>query len=133
MIMRSAHGWQLILADLSLILFLVTLTALVSSSSDEAQSRGSEPYVAPAQALFRQVEGGPGLSEWLAEQAADPRAALTIIARHGAGDRDAVWQEAEALAQSAEDKGVAVRVVITKGEASDVYASLAYDAPELER
>lgn len=133
MIMRSAHGWQLILADLSLILFLVTLTALVSSSAEDAERLGSEPYVAPAQALFRQVEGGPNLAEWLSEQAADPRATLTIIAQHGEGERVNVWREAEALARSAETTGVPVRVVISSGASSDVYASLAYDAPDRDR
>lgn len=137
MIMRSSHGWQLILADLSLILFLVTLTALVGTSIEDIEeaetgapdSLPNSPHVAPAQALFRKVEGGPDLGEWLGEQAADPRATLTIIAQHNEADRDAVWQEAQNWAQTARGSKVAVRVVITRAEASDLYASLAYDAP----
>lgn len=143
---HSAQGWQLILADLSLILFLVTLTALVTSSSDEEAAdeqanRGKSdvkdtpnvapyvaPYVAPAQALFRQVEGGPDLGEWLSEQPLDPRATLTILARTSAGDEDAIWQEAQGLANDAQKSGVAVRVVIAGGDKSEVYASLAYDS-----
>lgn len=130
MILRSAHGWQLILADLSLILFLVTLTALVSSSGDGAGKAASGPYVAPAQALFRKVEGGPDLGEWLSEQAEDPRAALTIIAHYAEADKDAIWQEAQNWAGSAQDAGVSVRVVITRAETSTIYASLAYDTPD---
>lgn len=129
MLVRSTHGWQLILADLSLILFLVTLTALVSSSSEETQTLNNSPYVAPAQALYRKVEGGPELGEWLLEQPLDPRTTLTIIAQHTPGDRDAIWQEAEGLAQIARTSEVAVRVVITSADESDLYASLAYDAP----
>lgn len=137
MILRPVHGWQLILADLSLILFLVTLTALVNSSSDVERSPvtrpTSDPHVAPAQALFRKFEGGPDLREWISEQAADPRATLTIIAQHSEADRESVWRDARGLAQSVKDTGVPVRVVITTGERSDVYASLAYDAPDPER
>ncbi|UAB78719.1 hypothetical protein INR77_03055 [Erythrobacter sp. SCSIO 43205] len=136
MIVRSAHGWQLILADLSLILFLVTLSALVSSSmggADEAQGSASGPYVAPAQALYRKVEGGPDLDEWLSEQVDDPRAALTIIAHHSSGERDAVWEKALTWAELAQQEKVPVRVVINEADNSEIYASLAYDAPELER
>ena len=137
MILRPVHGWQLILADLSLILFLVTLTALVNSSSDEERRDATrptgDPQVAPAQALFRHVEGGPDLREWINEQTADPRATLTIIAQHTDADRERVWRDARGLAQSVKDTGVPVRVVITKGGRNDVYASLAYDAPDLER
>lgn len=137
MILRPVHGWQLILADLSLILFLVTLTALVNSSSDEerrpATRPTSDPQVAPAQALFRHVEGGPDLREWINEQTVDPRATLTIIAQHTDADREKVWRDTRGLAQSVKDTGVPVRVVITKGGRNDVYASLAYDAPDFER
>ncbi len=133
MILRSNHGWQLILADLSLILFLVTLTALVRSSSEDEKELGVDAYVAPAQALFRQVDGGPTLADWLSEQPDDPRATLTIIAQHAANDRDTVWQAAQALAQSVQGSGVPVRVVIAGADKSDLYASLAYDTPATER
>lgn len=133
MIMRPNHGWQLILADLSLILFLLTLTALVRSSSEDETQTGADPYLAPAQALFRQIDGGPTLADWLNEQPIDPRATLTIIAQHSASDRDAIWQAAEALARSAQGSRVPVRVVITRAQKSDLYASLAYDTPAPEQ
>lgn len=135
---RSSHSWQLILADLALILFLVTLTALVSTSPDSDDSSRDKakpsPYVAPAQALFRQIEGGPSLSDWLDEQPRDPRAALTIIAQHkGPSDKDQIWQKARAMAGSVEGTGVAVRVVITRADSADIYASLAFDTPNIAR
>ena len=125
------HSWQLVLADLALILFLVTLTALVNSSSkiDDPLTRVS--YVAPAQALFRPTLRGPTLAEWLTEQSADPRLTLTIIAQHSSDDRELIWDNAQFLAASVAGSDIGVRVVITQAEQSDLYASLAYDEPDL--
>lgn len=132
MMSRESHGWQLVLADLSLILFLVTLTALVNTSSENPASVTRAPYVAPAQALFRPTSRGPSLAEWLAEQSPDPRTTLTIIAQHSGDDQALAWQNAQLMAASVAQSDVAVRVVIMRGEQSDLYASLAYDEPELK-
>lgn len=132
---KGSNGWQLVLADLSLILFLVTLTALVNTSSETGESPEPATFVAPAhiaasQALFRPTSRGPSLAQWLAEQPADPRATLTIIARHSGDDKDLMWDNAQMMAASVAQSGVPVRVIITKGDESDLYASLAYDEPE---
>lgn len=135
MIARGSQGWQLVLADLALILFLVTLAMLA-----HAQERGGEgvdrqeivpaPQVAASQALYRRPQDGPSLMEWLADQPADPRATLTIIAQHSGEDRDKVWREAQDMADSVAASNFAVRVIIKSGAKSDLYASLAYDAPQ---
>jgi len=127
---KGSNGWQLVLADLSLILFLVTLTALVNTSSETGESPERATFVAPSQALFRPTARGPSLAQWLAEQPADPRATLTIIARHSGDDKDLMWDNAQMMAASVAQSGVPVRVIITKGDESDLYASLAYDEPE---
>lgn len=135
-IARGAPGWQLVLADLALILFLVTLCALATSAASEDQvavahiSVDGDPELAPSQALFRPSASGPSIARWLAEQPRDPRAAVTIVARHSDGNRAQVWKRASDLAQDAHRSGIAVRVVITRGQDTDLYASLAYDAPE---
>lgn len=132
----ESQGWQLVLADLALILFLVTLTALVNTRSDAGQSRvradqiAASPHIAASQALFRSTPRGPTLAQWLAERPADPRASLTIIAQHNGADEQIMWDNAKAMAQSVEQSGVSVRVIITKGEQSELYASLAYDDPD---
>ena len=128
----GGHSWQLVLADLALILFLVTLTALVNSSSKSDELLIRAPYPAPAQALFRPTSRGPTLSEWLTEQPEDPRLTLTIIAQHSGEDRELMWDNAQLLAASVAGAQIGVRVIITKAEQSDLYASLAYDQPELE-
>lgn len=124
---RHAPGWQLILADLALILFLVTLAALAATPSVRPRMGSNDPQIAAAQALYRPDPEGPSLAEWLATQQPDPRATLTIMAQFSEGDERSVWEQAQNAAGRAAGHGFAVRVVITKGEASDIYASLAYD------
>jgi hypothetical protein len=128
------HGWHFILADLALILFLLTLTALpvdaeVPGTRRKEARAAPQPQIAPAQALFRPVAQGQSLAAWLAGQPRDARATLTIFARHPAGGELQAWQAAQALAQEAAASGVAVRTIIARGAEADLYASLAYDAP----
>jgi hypothetical protein len=136
----SGHGWQLILADLALILFLLTLSALPAAEAEtrhrlaDRAARGEEARAVPAsteiaaaQALFRPVTGGPTLAEWLASQPRDPRATLTVFARYRPGGEAAAWEAARALAAGAAGSGVPVRTIITSGSEADLYASLAYD------
>jgi hypothetical protein len=137
---RGGHGWQLILADLALILFLLTLSALPAAEATsgerladgEAREKDAQgplpPEIAPAQALYRPLPGGPSLSQWLAAQAPDPRATLTIIAAHKPGGEAAAWAKAEALAKEARTAGARVRTIITTGPDEEIHASLAYDA-----
>lgn len=136
---KGGPGWQMILADLALILFLLALSALPAAEAEsgkkplEARGRSEDRErpaafeAAPAQALFRPVPGGPSLSGWLASQARDPRTTLTVFVRHRAGDEAAAWTKAQSLAREAEASGVAVRMVISAGTEPDIYASLAYD------
>ncbi len=140
----GGHGWQLILADLALILFLLTLSALPAAEAETARGlaaravqektarEGVETEVAAAQALFRPVAGGPALGEWLASQTPDPRATLTIFAVHAPGGEAAAWARAEALAAEARARGTRVRTIISSGRSADLYASLAYDTPLAE-
>ncbi|WDA41997.1 hypothetical protein [Erythrobacter sp. BLCC-B19] len=137
---RGGNGWQLILADLALILFLLTLSALPAAEAEsgrrladtEAREKEAQgalmPQVDAAQALYRQVPGGPDLSAWLAEQQADPRATLTIVAVHTRGQETAAWTRAQALAAQARAQGARVRTIISAGVQDEVYASLGYDA-----
>ena len=137
---RGGHGWQLIFADLALILFLLTLSALPAAEAEsghrladrEARDKDARPAqrteIASSQALFRQVAEGPGLGEWIRSQPHDPRATLTIFAVHGAGGEAEAFVQAQALADEARASGARVRTIITPGAKADVYASLAYDA-----
>ncbi len=139
----GGHGWQLILADLALILFLLSLSAPLAMREEEPDAllriaertqmrpAGTKPVtVAAAQAIFRSVPGGPSLGEWLSSQPRDPRATLTIFARYRSADEAATWVSVRAWAAEATQLGVPTRIIITAGSESDLYASLAFDAAQ---
>lgn len=132
--LRDASGWQLILADLALILFLVTIAALAEQSDEDEIQAAQEAVrpdanIAPAQALFRSGSGSPSIAAWLESQNPDPRATLTVIASHIEGEQSEAWARARALAEQARSQGVAVRIVIQRADQTDLYASLAFDTP----
>lgn len=134
---RNPSSWQLILADLALILFLATAAALTADSpldeADKMKARAdaapqAQP-LAPSQALFRAGPGLPTLAQWLAMQPRDPRAALTIVAEHAPGEEAKVWDDARQMAATAAAQDIRARVLIRSAQQSDLYASLAYDQP----
>ncbi|WP_252259707.1 hypothetical protein [Erythrobacter aurantius] len=92
-----SSGWQVVLADLALILFLVTLAALAAGPDGDDRSRIAKPEIAASQALYREVEGGPRLAQWLDQRPADPRATLTILGQHTEADDAMIWDRAEAM------------------------------------
>ena len=137
---RHAPGWQLILCDLALILFLVTLSGLAGDNAEsglEGRATGDTdreaefgiPAVAASQSLFRASSDGPDFQTWLAERPNDPRLTVTVFAEHSAEDYNRIWDEAEGLARTAKQNGFRVRVMISDSNVSDVYVSLAYDVP----
>lgn len=139
---RNSAGWQVILADLALILFLLTAAALSEgggagpgAGAARGGPTGAEPLradaevIAPAQSLYRAGPGLPSFAEWIAEQPRDPRAALTIVAQHRPGEATPAWRQARAMANSAAAAGVRARVIIREGEVDEIHASLAYDQP----
>ena len=134
---KSPASWQLILADLALILFLVTSAALTQSSGatdsvDPAiDQQGDQPEapakLASAQSLYRGEPGLLSFGQWLAEQPLDPRASLTIVAQHTGTDKDQAWADARDMATTASTFGLRSRVIIREGSRYDVHASLAFD------
>lgn len=130
MIARAGSGWQTVLADLSLILFMLSASAL-SQAGDGADARPvphtPSPLAEPL-AVWREAAGSPALGEWLAAQAPDPRAQLTILAPYGPGGQAAALAQATRLATDAVRAGVTARVVVEPG-AGEISATLAYDDP----
>ena len=122
MIARMGSGWQTVLADLSLILFMVTATAV---RDIPAEAPPPPPVALPALgepvAVWRFEPGGPSLTDWLAAQPADPRQRLTLVAAPANGP--AILNEAARLPQPA-------RVLIEPGLAGPPYAALTYDTGE---
>ncbi len=137
MIARAGTGWQYLLADLSLILFMITAAALAqtdsaSEAAAKAVAKAAEfstlsPQGEPL-ALYRVGAGAPPLAQWLREQAGDARQQLTIVAQYGPGKQAEALGQAEALAREAGEAGASARIVVEPG-AGGTTAALAYDVP----
>lgn len=134
MIVRAGSGWQTVLADLSLILFMVTASALSQSLDAPPPAPPLAPAPAEASAtaeplaVYRPGKGAPSLGEWLALQSVDPRQQLTIVAHYREGAMAAALAQADALAREAGVAGVRPRVVVEPGS-DGTSATLAYDIP----
>ena len=146
-------GWQTILADLSLILFMMTAAALanapdgpmapmaqtpdVKAPAAQPQPKPRPPVAAPPVAASQRAEpvgvwsdgpGAPPLAQWLAQQGRDPRLQPTILVHHVRGASRAALAQAEALVEAAGPRGAAARIVIEEGPSDSASVLLAYDA-----
>lgn len=135
---RAGGGWQYALADLSLILFLVTAAALARQAPAPPPAPPPPPpppapspaavALADPVAVWRAAPGAPSLDAWLAGQPLDPRQRLTIIARYsGDGAQQAFVRARQALA-GASGRARTARVVVERGAADDLSATLTWDA-----
>ena len=122
MIARAGSGWQTVLADLSLILFMTTAAAVSEASDAPAPTHlpqsASLPALAQPVAVWTAAPGGPGLAQWLGAAGSDLRLRLTILAPPAAA--------AQALALSAE-AGRPARIVLDPERSGPVQAMLGYD------
>lgn len=127
MIGGARGNWQTIIADLALILFMVTAAAMGSAAPEPIDS--PLPAEGEPLAIYRSDRQAPPLGDWLAAQAPDERQQLTIIGRYRAGDAKIAADAALRLAADAEMRGVRSRIVIEPAESSDLLAVLAFDSP----
>lgn len=132
---RAGLAWQTSLADLSLILFMVTAAAVSQQPGNMPQPgmRIAAPPSSPSPqseplSLYVAAPGAPSLAQWLRDQAADPRQQLTITARYGPGGQAQALADAARLAAQAGALGRAARVVVEPGE-GPARVALAYDPP----
>lgn len=146
MIARMGSGWQTVLADLSMILFMITASAL--SNTPPAPTKGAAhpraPIIASPRAepvgVWRDGADAPPLAAWLAQQPADPWVRLTVLVRYTDGSRDSALKQAERLAEAAGPRGASARVLVEPGSQAGASVTLAYDtentlggAPNLAR
>jgi len=141
---RSPIGWQTMLADLSLILFMVTAAAMaevpdakppskpVASKASPAPSGApsATPTISQPLAVWRPAPGAPSLARWLAEQQADSRQLLSITLRYPPTAQKEALRLAGDMAAAAGGKGARARIVIEPVASADgieVVAALAYD------
>ena len=121
MILRAPLGWQVILADLSLILFIATASALDTQSTNSPQSVHS-------QTVFSARMDGDDLAGWLASYAPDAREKLRITIHYRRGGLDAALARAASAARTAETAGQAASVTLEEGAADGMTAVYAFDA-----
>ena len=128
-IVRAGTGWQTTMTDLSLILFMVTASALMQSG-DGASPAAPPPASARAEplAVWRPAAAAPPLARWLAAQPADPRQIVTVSALYGPGEQAGALALAHDLAAQAAGTGRTVRVLVEPG-AGGASVTLAHDQP----
>lgn len=119
MIARVGSGWQTVLADLSLILFMVMAGAVSESPANSPSLPAARlPALAEPIAVWRAAPGSASLGDWLAADP-DPRLQLTIMAP------PTLAREALVLSAAA---GRPARVLI-EPDAVGVSAALTFDRP----
>jgi hypothetical protein len=126
---QVSTSWATILADLAILLFMITAADL--SNAEIARSAApSSAAVATAEpvALYRPGGSMPSLGRWLAEQPDDPRQQLTIVVHYRAGEADRMAAEGLRLVSQAEAAGRDARLIAEPGDRSEAAAVLAYDA-----
>ena len=140
---RSRQNWQTSLADLSLVLFLITAAAVsrhpakaakpsssfAASPSPAAVSAAPSPQSEPL-SVYVAEPGAPPLAQWLGQQFADSRQQLTITVRYGAapGSQVRALAAAARILTEAGAHGRAARLVVEPG-GGPARAVLAYDVP----
>ncbi len=125
-------SWPILLADLSLILFVATAVQASHSAAREAKGgAATSACAAPAapgvpQAFYLAEPGAPPLSQWIAEQGLGDEAQVMIFSSYRPGEAQAALARAEALAREADEAGRAPRVLVEPGDGS-ARAILSYD------
>ncbi|GGD64046.1 hypothetical protein GCM10010990_11850 [Croceicoccus mobilis] len=136
-IAAKGQGWAILLADLALILFLVTASAVVPRDSVAASGPagsgdampGAMPEAVPGvmQAVYEDAPGAPSLPEWIDSLAMGDSADLTIEAHYGDGELPQAMARAGELASEARARGKRAIVVFSPGEPG-IRVRLSYDA-----
>lgn len=127
---QVSSSWATTLADLAIILFMITAADLSNAEIAKSAAAPSSAAVATAEpvALYRPGGSAPSLGSWLAEQPDDPRQQLTIVVRYRAGDADAMAEEGLRLVSQAEAAGRDARLIAEPADRPEIAAVLAYDS-----
>ncbi len=133
MIVRAGTGWQYALADLSLILFMVTASALAQSGGPKAAvlpapplppiaaAMGAEPV-----AVWSAGSDAPPLAGWLEQVGADQRLEVSVVVRYGDGGREAAMAQAAQLVAAGGARAKAARILVEPGARTGASVSLTY-------
>lgn len=128
MIGAGTQGWAITLADLCIILFLITSADLSNAEiAKSALDKGDAAAIATADPVAIYRPGPTPLRAWLESQQADPRQRITVVVHHdGTHTAQALAQGAK-LAEEAEKAGHQPRVIVEQSAHPDVAVMLTYD------
>lgn len=139
-IAQPGTSWQIMLADLSIILFLTTFSALAKGEASPAKA--AIPVAAPAVpaptpppmlavaepvAMWRAGNGAPPLDQWLKDQGIDDRMRINVHGGYRPGRRDAVLADAARLSADPALAGRAIRLILEPAAADTVTVTLSFD------
>lgn len=124
MIARVGSGWQTVLADLALILFMVTASAVSQAQDDPPPEPSGGFAMAEPVAVWRPSPAAPTLAQWLSTQPSDPRIRLTLFVHAPSGGEAAALR---LTAGAAPDAAASARIVIDREPGPPLEAILAYD------
>ncbi|WP_299308764.1 hypothetical protein [uncultured Croceicoccus sp.] len=121
-------SWQVMLADLAMILFLVAASAVPARDIVPAAVALAKPAVAgEPSAVFRDNGEDERFARWLDSRSADTRETLTIRGGPREGRYDAALARAAALVAIAATRGLATRIVLEPESGDAVVAVFAFD------
>jgi hypothetical protein len=126
---RRAPAWQVIIADLSLILFLTSLIGIgrPEEVSDVPGEGPQQSYFAEGQLLYRPTKGALEFERWLREIAPDSRMQVTIYMGYRDEIDMAALEQARGWLGQARSQGYKARIVVEQTEVAELYTLIAYD------
>lgn len=125
---RGALGWQTIVADLALILFMITAS---TQRGDPPRLEKSVEVPLPAVAKWRADQTGPTFQQWIADLPVDPRATLVIRASYSDSRREETWAIAQARATEAKTRFTRVRTELVESRDTTISAVIVYDGQQI--
>lgn len=130
MIIRTGSGWQTVMADLALILFLVTAQAYREPDREPAPATQARtpPHAeqGPQLAVFRPDEGAD-LKAWLVAQLTDDRQGVTVVIRTPDADLAPALLRGGALVERIAKEGIRARLIVEPSNRPDTAVVIAYD------
>lgn len=133
---RAMSGWQMVTADLALILFIITASAVESgdvlpSVEEEVTAEvqaDRQPAIGNPVAIYRS-QSDVALSEWLADQDIDPSQTITVWIEFAPDESALQLASAAAILEDIEAAGHEARILATPADTSDLSVVIAHDAP----
>lgn len=128
---QSGQSWHIAFADIALILFLLTATAL---AREEDLARQGVPASGTASAIFDARARDEDFAQWLSENVSDDRQKVTITLHHSGSLEASQFRRAATLADMAAARNIPHRIVIEPADKDRLLAVLAFDgSPQMAR